>query len=211
MTSFINISPVIPKALAKLKKAVENGVSVKGGLDILQDLQDTIMLYRNINDQFELKYQFRSKEYYDNKNSNKFSNYKYSKNETVYLFIGNDNTMDRKWMSRWLEMIFIRYIDDYDCILESKIDGKNYQYCLALIRPRLEDTDWLSELDYEKFKNDKLKKKKSKKAVSFDDSKSNNLSKNSSKIENSNLNIHINDHNMNNSVSKPVINQFNMP
>ena len=52
----------------------------------------------------------------------------------------------------------------------------------------MEGTDWLSELDYEKFKNDKLKKKDFKQKVSFDDSVKNKYNNNDKKLYNSNNN-----------------------
>ena len=170
---------------------------MKGILDHVQEIQDSIMMYRTVKDKLELKYLMRSKNNYDSKNNGKFINYKYKVNEKCYLFIGNDGAINRKWRSRWIEMVFVRYVGNFDCILRSQSDNKNYQYCLALVRPKSSENDWLSELDYEKY----VKQKEI-------DVNENEL-KNSLKFDSS---VKFNDgnDNLNNQASKPDINYFNM-
>ena len=137
-------------ALATLRKGIENGWSITGAAEYLQNLNLSIRAISAIKNEKNLKYVKRYKFRYD---KSIFKEYQYKIGDLVCYFIGDrSNRNTGQWWPKYMLYKVKEIVRNGNACRIVAIDNPKEEYTVAraMLVPYHDGKDWMNELDYQK-------------------------------------------------------------
>ena len=155
----------VKASLALLKKKIKNGLKKEDQVAYLQDLQDRIIMYRNIKDEKALTYILRNINHH---NRDLARRHKYKPGEFVGYYVGDQNNNTQKWQARYKQCIFMENVNKGQAKIKDMSTGKPMIISKGMLKPYTAvDSQWMKEVDYLKYAKERDAALGKKKIVEF--------------------------------------------